>query len=279
MPERLRPSRHDVLVDGVGAHADARRHARHLRAPDDGFDYERLVGADQRPDRVRAAVPAADPADARPGRQPGLGRRRGLRPRLPRAPLGAAAARLDGAAARPDRPDHEPPARPQPAALGDLPGRGARGRPVRHLVQVAPGARRRHHRRPRPAHPRRHARSHPRRPTSPGTRSARAAASSCSPRRSADSVRNPAVAADNLRGQLVGVRQLTDRVTVGGRRRSPGGRPAPRRPAGAPSCRSSAASSRSRRGCRPTARSARSTAAASTTSSSPPSPARCAAGC
>ena len=60
--------------------------------PDDGFDYDRLVQLISHADRVRAPLPAADPVDPRAAGQPGLGRRRGLRRDLPRAPLGAAAA-------------------------------------------------------------------------------------------------------------------------------------------------------------------------------------------
>ena len=44
-------------------------------APDGGFDYESLVTADQRADRPRAALPAADQGGPRRPRQPRLGRR------------------------------------------------------------------------------------------------------------------------------------------------------------------------------------------------------------
>ena len=44
------------------------------------------------PDLLRPALPPADPDRAGPDRQPGLGRRRALRHRLPRTPLRAAAA-------------------------------------------------------------------------------------------------------------------------------------------------------------------------------------------
>ena len=68
------------------------------------------------------------------------------------------------AAARPGRPHHVPPARPQPAAVGDVPRRGALRRPVRDPHQDPPrdGRRRRRHRH-RPGHPRRHARAAARR--------------------------------------------------------------------------------------------------------------------
>ena len=48
---------------------------------DSGFDYDRAARADRGPDLVRAALPPAGPGGAGPARQPGLGRRRGLRPR------------------------------------------------------------------------------------------------------------------------------------------------------------------------------------------------------
>ena len=73
-----------------------------------GFDHETLVRADRRPDRVRAALPAAGALGARPPRQPGLGRRPALRPRLPRTPLRPAAPGTHGAAARAGRPDRRP---------------------------------------------------------------------------------------------------------------------------------------------------------------------------
>ena len=129
---------------------------------DSGFDYDALLAHID--DRI-AFVPALPPARApRPGpsRQPGLGRRRGLRPRLPRTPLRAAAPGLDRPAARADRADHVAPARPRPPAVGDLLRRGARGRPGRAALQVPPDPRRRHlHRRPRPGAARRRPRPAP----------------------------------------------------------------------------------------------------------------------
>ena len=74
--------------------------------------------ADRRPDRVRAALPPADPPRAGAAGQPGLGRRRGLRPRLPRTPLRAAAPGDPRPAARAGRPDHVAPPRPQTARCG-----------------------------------------------------------------------------------------------------------------------------------------------------------------
>ena len=64
-----------------------------FQAPDDGLRLRPAGRPDPRPDRLRAALPPADPLGARPAGQPGLGRRRGLRRHLPRAPVGAARAR------------------------------------------------------------------------------------------------------------------------------------------------------------------------------------------
>src|SRR3954469_21780567 len=72
---------HGVLVDGVGADADARRDARRLRSRR-GLRLRAAGRADQRPDRLRAPLPAEDQAGPGPRRQPDLGRGRGLRPRL-----------------------------------------------------------------------------------------------------------------------------------------------------------------------------------------------------
>ena len=103
------------------------------------------------PHLVRPALPPAGPDRAGPDRQPDLGRRRALRHRLPRTPLGAAAAGHPRPAARARLPDRLAPAGPQPPAVGDLRRRGPRRRPVRAAHQVAPRARRRHrHRRHRP---------------------------------------------------------------------------------------------------------------------------------
>ena len=75
---------------------------------DSGFDYDRLRRADRGPDLVRAALPPADPGRAGPARQPGLGRRRALRPRLPRTPLRAAAPGQPRPAPRAGRPGSSP---------------------------------------------------------------------------------------------------------------------------------------------------------------------------
>ena len=100
----------------------------------------------------QAGVPAAGdrPAD--------LGRRPELQPRVPRAPHGAAAAGLRGAAARARRAHPLAAAGPRQAAVGDVARAGARGQPLRADLQVPPRARRRHRgRRPDDRAVRRHA--------------------------------------------------------------------------------------------------------------------------
>ena len=81
MSERLRPDDMAFLVTESASTPDAQRHARDLRAAVGGFDYDRLVALIARPDRVRAALPPAAALGPGPAGQPGLGRRRGLRPR------------------------------------------------------------------------------------------------------------------------------------------------------------------------------------------------------
>ena len=56
------------------------------------------------PHRLRAALPPADPPGPRSAGQPGLGRRRGLRHHLPRAPVGAAQARAPTSSCRSSSP-------------------------------------------------------------------------------------------------------------------------------------------------------------------------------
>ena len=100
MVERLRPEDMAFLVDGVGQHADAQRDGGDLRAAGDGFDYDRLLAWSATGSRsCRATASGSDGAG--PAGQPGVGRRRRLRPDLPRPPVGAAAPGLDGAAAGP----------------------------------------------------------------------------------------------------------------------------------------------------------------------------------
>ena len=69
------------LVDRVRGHARCTTPPWRSSSRGGGFDYDRLRRADRGPDRVRAALPAAAPHGARPARQPGVGRRRRLRPR------------------------------------------------------------------------------------------------------------------------------------------------------------------------------------------------------
>ena len=93
MSERLRPRDLAFLDRGDAEHAAPQRDGRDLRprADSGGFDYDAAGRADPRPDLVRAALPPAGAGGPGPPRQPGLGRRRALRPRLPRTPLRAAA--------------------------------------------------------------------------------------------------------------------------------------------------------------------------------------------
>ena len=160
MSERLRP-RDLALLAAESPHdaACTTRPSRSSTRATSGFDYDAAGRADRRPDRVRAALPPAPPVGAGPARQPGLGRRPGLRPRLPRTPLGAAAPGHPRPAARAGGPHHLAAARPQPAAVGGLLRRGPRRRPGRAAVEVPPDPRRRRRdRRPRPgAARRRHA--------------------------------------------------------------------------------------------------------------------------
>ena len=94
--------------------------------------------ADRGACRAAAAGPGAAPqaagraARARPAV---LGRRPGLRHRVPHPRARAAAARLGRAARRAGRPAARPPAGPQPAAVGDLPDHRAGQAPGRGLHQ------------------------------------------------------------------------------------------------------------------------------------------------
>ena len=99
-------------------------------------------------DRRAPAAAAAAALAARRGpvraRLPVLGRRRGLRPRLPRPRARAAAARHRREAGRAGGAHRLAPARPRPAAVGALPDPRARARLRRHADQDPP----RDHRRP-----------------------------------------------------------------------------------------------------------------------------------
>ena len=111
--------------------------------------------------------------DAAAGDRPAaVGRRPELQPRVPRAPDRAAAPGLRGAAAAAGRADLLPAARPLQAAVGDVDGRGPRGRRLRAHLQDPPRAHRRHRgRRPRPGdvRPRPASRPRSRTPTSRGS--------------------------------------------------------------------------------------------------------------
>ena len=93
MSERLRPRDLAFLDRGD---ADRRRgttrRSRSSTPATSGFDYDRLRRADRATGSRSCRATASGCAGARAARQPGLGRRRALRPRLPRTPLGAAAA-------------------------------------------------------------------------------------------------------------------------------------------------------------------------------------------
>ena len=102
-----------------------------VRAAGRGLRLRAARRPHHRADRARAALPAEGALHPRAPRQPGVGRRRGLRRHLPRAPQRAAEAGHRRPAARARRPADGAAARPQPAAVGDLPRRGARGRPGR----------------------------------------------------------------------------------------------------------------------------------------------------
>ncbi len=123
---------------GLASHADAQRDPRDLRARTTRVRVLPRAGADRRADLLRAAVPPA--SAGRPGSagQPGVGRRRGVRPELPRASLGAAPAGQRGPAARADRPDRLPVPGPDPPVVGGLRDRGARRGSGRDPGQVAP---------------------------------------------------------------------------------------------------------------------------------------------
>ena len=152
MTERLRPR--DMAFLAMES-ASTPMHVATLdifEAPEGGFDYERLLALIN--DRIAFVPRFRQKVQQIPGRVTNpvwvddedfdltYHVRRSALPRPG----------IDGAAARPDGQADEPADRPEPAALGDLPRRRGRGRPLRDLDQVAPGARRRHDRRPGAAH-------------------------------------------------------------------------------------------------------------------------------
>ena len=281
MSQRLRPRDLAFLAEESPSHADAQRDRRDLRARRLRLRLRAPGRADRRPDLVRAALPAAGAVRARPAGQPGLGRRPALRPRLPRTPVRAAAAGQPRPAARARRPDRLATARPEPPAVGGLLRRGARRRPGRGAVEVAPGpGRRRRHRRPRAGAARQgRGAAEPRRRRldsaaaavvgQPGGRGGQGLLGPPDAWCSTPCAPTPALCSAAPSGGQPG---------RGGRRRAvqPPLARAPRRSRAR--CRSSVGSSPYAPTSRPTARSARRTAAPSTTSSWRPSPARCAPG-
>ena len=155
MSERLRPDDMAFLVTESASTPMHNATLEIFEPPASGFDYDRLVALVG--DRI-AFVPRYRQRlrRSRAAGQPGVGRRRGLRPDLPRTTLRTAAPGLDRPAPGPDRPDPVPPARPAPPAVGDVLHRGPRGRPLRDPVEVAPDpGRRGGDHRPGPGDPRR----------------------------------------------------------------------------------------------------------------------------
>ena len=151
-------ARRVVPLHGGADDADARRRPGSLPAARRGLRLRPAGVADRGPDQPRPALPAKDPVGARPPGQSGLGGRQRLRHHLPRAPLGAAPARLGRSAARAGGPADVPTPRPRPPAVGDVSRRGPRGGPHRGDHQDPPrDGGRRQRRRHRPGDPRRHA--------------------------------------------------------------------------------------------------------------------------
>ena len=124
MPPRLSALDASFLYLEQPTHADARRRGVDLPAAEGRLRLRPARRAHRAADRAGAALPAEDPARARQPGPAGVGRRPRLRRHLPRAPLGAAQAGLGRAAHRAGRPADVAPARPHPAAVGDVPGRG-----------------------------------------------------------------------------------------------------------------------------------------------------------
>jgi len=139
-------------VPGVGEHPADRPCGRlgDLR-PDHRPSRHTHRGGPQAADHLSAAPAAAVAVAAgagavRPG-LPVLGRRRRLRPGLPRPRTGAAGAGLGPAAGRAGRPDRVPTAGPSPAAVGALRHLRTHFRAHRRTHQDSPRGHRRHLRR------------------------------------------------------------------------------------------------------------------------------------
>ena len=218
MTERLRPADMAFLVVESAEHPDAQRDAGGLRAADGRLRLRPAARAASATGSRSCRATGSGSARARAARQPGLGRRRGLRPDLPRAPVGGAAPGLDGAGAGPGRPDHVPAARPRAARCGRCTSSRASRAAASRCCQVAPDPGRRHlHDRPRPGHPRRRPRPAPATPSGwrprgePSTRARW-------PRRVRDSVRDPREALGTVRGNAGSLRAHARR----GQRPGPG---------------------------------------------------------
>ena len=146
------------------------------------------------------AVPQADHARAVRAGPADLGRRRPLRHRVPRAAHRAAGAGEPRAAARAHRAHPGAAARPQPAALGAVVRRGARGRQRRADPEDAPRARRRGvRRRRRDRAARLHARPHVPRAAALDRPSRRRARVACSSTRCTSASTEPAEIARTVR--------------------------------------------------------------------------------
>ena len=103
----------------------------------------RVLRAAREPAPPHRAVPAASRRGALRPRPPVLDRRSRIRPRLPHPAPRAAVAGQRRAAHRAGGPHHQPPARPQPPAVGGLRHRGLGGRRLRHPHEDPPRHRRR----------------------------------------------------------------------------------------------------------------------------------------
>ena len=149
-PRRVLP------LSGESHHPHACGRRADLRAAEQRVRPRPARRADPQPHRLRASIPPARALGARKPVEPCVGRRRDLRRRVPRAPLRPAPAGNRRAAARARRAHHEQAARPEAAPVGDVPGRGARGRAIRAAHQDAPcHGRRRERGRHRTGDPRR----------------------------------------------------------------------------------------------------------------------------
>ena len=131
------------LVPPPGGADLAHAHRRRADLPGAATAVRRLPQPRPQPAAPGAALPAEAGHAAARVRTAAVGRRSRLQHRVPRAPHRAAGAGQRGAAVPADLADRLPAARPRQAAVGELAGRGARGRPVRGDLEDPPLARRR----------------------------------------------------------------------------------------------------------------------------------------